>query len=76
MTDVTFRVPDMTCGHCKVAVEGELNRLSGVEDSNADLKEGVVEVHYYEDRVTTGELKGAIEEAGYTVLLARRNYGR
>jgi copper chaperone len=67
MTDATFNVPDMSCGHCKAAVEGELNRLSGVERSNADLEKGTVEVSYDEGQVTTEELKGAIEEAGYTV---------
>ncbi len=54
-------------GHCKAAVEGELNKLKGVERSNADITEGIVEVSYDDDRVTSGELKGAIEEAGYSV---------
>jgi len=67
MTDATFNVPDMSCGHCKAAVEGELNKLKGVERSNADLEKATVEVSYDEGRVTTEELKGAIEEAGYTV---------
>jgi copper chaperone CopZ len=26
MTDTTFKVPEMHCGHCKVAIEDELNR--------------------------------------------------
>ena len=63
----TLKVPDMSCGHCKAAVEGELNRLSGVESSNADIEKGTVEVTYDEGTVTTEDLKGAIEEAGYTV---------
>ncbi len=67
MTDTTFRVPDMSCGHCKAAVEGELNKLSGVENSNADLENGTVVVRYDESRVSTEQLKDAIEEAGYTV---------
>ncbi len=67
MTDKTYNVPDMSCGHCKAAVEGELNRLSGVVYSDADFEKGVVEVRYDEDQVTPEELKGAIEEAGYTV---------
>jgi copper chaperone len=69
MTNATFRVPDMSCGHCKAAVEGELNKLSGVEHSNADFEKGVVEVRYEEDRVTIGELEGAIEDAGYAVTI-------
>jgi copper chaperone len=67
MTDVTLAVPDMSCGHCKAAVEGELNRLSGVERSNADFEKGTVEVTYDEGRVSIEQLEKAIEDAGYTV---------
>jgi copper chaperone len=67
MTERTFNVPDMSCGHCKAAVEGELNKLSGVREANADIERGTVEVTYDEGTVTTEDLKGAIEEAGYTV---------
>ncbi len=67
MTGRTFKVPEMSCGHCKAAVEGELNKLSGVEYSNADFEKGTVEVSYDEGRVSEEQLKGAIEDAGYTV---------
>ena len=67
MTEKTFNVPDMSCGHCKAAVEGELNRLPGVERANADIEKGTIEVTYDESRVGLVQLKGAIEEAGYTV---------
>jgi copper chaperone len=67
MTDVTLTVPDMSCGHCKAVVEGELNKLSGVKKASADIEKGTVEVSYDEGTVTTEDLKGAIEEAGYTV---------
>ena len=67
MTKATFNVPEMSCGHCKAAVEGELNKLSGVEYSNVDLEKGPLEVSYDESRVMTGELEDAIEEAGYSV---------
>ena len=67
MTEKTFNVPDMSCGHCKAAVEDELNELPGVERANADIARGTVEVSYDEGTVGVGDLKGAIEEAGYTV---------
>jgi copper chaperone len=67
MAEKTLKIPDMSCGHCKAAVEGELNKLSGVERANADVEKGTVEVSYDEGTVTTEDLKGAIEEAGYTV---------
>jgi copper chaperone len=67
MIEKTFNVPDMSCGHCKAAVEDELNELPGVEKANADVARGTVEVSYDEVTVGTGTLKGTIEEAGYTV---------
>ncbi len=66
MTNATFAVPDMSCGHCKAAVEGELNELPGVESSNADVEKGMVAVRYDESQVSVEQLKGAIEDAGYT----------
>jgi len=57
----------MSCGHCKTAVESELSKLSGVKRANADVEKGTVEVAYDEGKVTTEDLKDAIEEAGYTV---------
>ena len=67
MIDRTFHVPEMSCGHCKAAVEGELSKLAGVERSNADLEKGTVEVSYDEGRVSEERLKVAIEDAGYAV---------
>ena len=67
MTEKTFQVPDMHCGHCKAAVEGELSKLYGVQRASADVENGTVEVAYDEGTVSTEGLKDAIEEAGYTV---------
>ena len=69
MTEMTFTVEGMSCGHCKAAVEEELNRLSGVERSNADFERGTVEVAYDEDSVTTEDIRRAVEEAGYTLTV-------
>jgi len=68
VTEKTFRVEGMSCGHCKAAVEHELNGLSGVERSSADLERGTVEVAYDEDHLTTEDIKGAVEAAGYTLV--------
>jgi copper chaperone len=67
MTGKTLSVEGMGCGHCKAAVEGELNKLFGVESSNANVEEGTVEIYYDEARVTAKDLEAAIEEVGYTV---------
>ena len=67
MTDATLKVEGMSCGHCKAAVEAELGKLEGVEYSNADPEAGTVEVRYDEGKVSTDDLRDAVEEAGYTV---------
>ena len=67
MTEKTFNVPDMSCGHCKAAVEGGLSALPGVERADADVAKGTVEVSFDEGTVSLEDLKAAIEEAGYTV---------
>lgn len=67
MINTRFDVTGMSCAHCKAAVEGELDKLSGVERSNADPDSGVVEVVYDEARIDAGRLVQAIEDAGYAV---------
>jgi copper chaperone len=66
LTEATLNVLEMSCGQAVAAVEGELNKLSRVEHSNADFEKGTVEVSYDESRVTTGEIEDAIEEVAYT----------
>lgn len=62
-----FAVEGMTCGHCEAAVEKEVGDVSGVERSSADFGRGSVEVAYDEGRVTTGDIRSAVEEAGYAL---------
>ena len=69
MIEETFNVEGMNCAHCKAAVEKELNRLSGVENSSADVGRGTVAVRYDESRVAVGDIKNAVEEAGYTLAV-------
>ena len=65
MTEKTLKVPDMSCGHCKAAVEGELNKISGVMYSKADVEKGTVEVSYDEGKHRGPE--GSHRGAGYTL---------
>ena len=67
MTNARFDVTGISCAHCKAAVEGELDKVSGVERAIADPESGVVEVVYDENRIVAGRLVEAIEDAGYSV---------
>ena len=51
MINAQFEVTGMSCAHCKAIVEGELDRLPGVERSIAVPDAGVVEVEFDENRV-------------------------
>jgi copper chaperone len=63
MSDVTYRVPGMSCGHCKQAVSGELLAVEGVESVDVDLETKLVVVHG--QGLDDAKLRGAIDEAGY-----------
>ena len=67
MIETRYTVPDMSCVHCKGAIEDSLNEVSGVEKAVADPDAKVVEVAYREDQVNEDRVRTAIEEAGYTV---------
>jgi len=64
MSTITYNVPDISCEHCKQAIEGEVSQLQGVAAVDVDIEAKTVTV--------TGELDeraivAAIDEAGYEV---------
>ncbi len=62
---VTYRVPGMTCGHCKAAVIEELTGVTGVEAVAVDLESKLVQVTG--QPLDDSALRAAIDEAGYEV---------
>jgi copper chaperone len=64
MTTRTYSVPGISCGHCKAAIEGELDGVAGVDSAVVDVDARTV--------VVTGEVgedtvRAAVDEAGYEV---------
>ena len=59
----TYSVPGMHCGHCKVAVTGELSSVEGVADVVVDLETKLVTVTGSD--LDDATLRAAIDEAGY-----------
>ena len=68
MTNIIIDIKGMSCNHCKIAVEEELNKLDGVIKANVNLKNNNVEVEFDETKVNMEKLKQAIEEAGYEAV--------
>jgi len=59
----TYSVPDISCGHCVQAIEGEVKPLAGVGAVSVDLETKTVSV----DGGNDAEIRAAIDEAGYDV---------
>ncbi|MFJ8263713.1 copper chaperone CopZ [Rummeliibacillus sp. NPDC094406] len=64
---IQLKVEGMSCGHCVKAVENGVGELNGVETVNVNLEQGLVDVAFDDLKVTTENIKEAIEEEGYVV---------
>jgi len=60
---VTYRVPGMTCEHCRIAVAAELSAVPGVECVEVDLDAKLVNVNGAP--LDDAALRAAIDQAGY-----------
>jgi copper chaperone len=67
MTTKTLDVKGMSCGHCKMTVEGALKKLDGVSAAQVNLEAGKVDVIFDESKVTVDKMKEVIEDQGYDV---------
>ena len=64
MSQSTYTVTGMTCGHCVASVTEEISEIDGVTNVVVDLPTGAVTVS--SDRpVNDAEIAAAVEEAGY-----------
>ena len=70
MASARFRVTGMTCHHCQQKVEKALRGVTGVYAALVDLRDGVAEVDFDDDAVTSTTLVAAVERAGYGARLA------
>ncbi|MFF5343451.1 heavy-metal-associated domain-containing protein [Streptomyces althioticus] len=64
MTESTYTVTGMACGHCAESVTEELECIAGVTAVTVDVDSGTVVVT--SDRVLeNADVRAAVEEAGY-----------
>ena len=64
----TYAVPAMSCGHCRVAIISEVQRVAGVASVDVDLETKRVRVAG--DDVDDTAVRAAIDEAGYDAAAA------
>jgi copper chaperone len=66
MSELTFSVPGMTCGHCEAAVKGEVGKVAGVVGVAVDLETKLVTVAG--EGLDEAAIVAAIDEAGFEVV--------
>ena len=67
MEQVTLSVPDISCNHCKMSIEGAVNELNGIESANVDIDGRTVDVSFDTASQSLERIVNAIEEQGYDV---------
>ncbi len=66
MTTTTLSVPDISCDHCKMSIEGAVTELAGIERVEVHIQEKTVDVSFGES-LGLETIIEAIEEQGYDV---------
>ena len=46
MTQITLNVPDISCNHCKMSIEGAVNELDGIESAEVNVEGRTVAVSW------------------------------
>lgn len=68
--DVRLDVPDISCGHCKRAIEGALAGVDGVADVEVDVEGRTVRMRLDGGDAALAAAVAAIEAQGYEVPAA------
>ena len=64
MPQAVYTVPDISCGHCKQAIESEVSGVTGVTSVAVDVDQRTVTV---EGEASPATVTAAIREAGYEI---------
>jgi copper chaperone len=64
MSSKTFKVPNISCGHCVMTVEREVGELQGVQSVKADEASKMVTVEWG-DPATWDGIQALLQEINY-----------
>lgn len=63
----TYSVPDVSCGHCKMAIERAVGVMSGVSRVEVDVEKKSVDIEFDEAVATEEAILETLKEEGYPV---------
>jgi copper chaperone len=66
-THAVLNVPAVACNHCKMAIEGALAQLPGIDHAEVDVAGKSLTVDYRADDVSLADIEAAVREEGYEV---------
>jgi copper chaperone len=66
-THAVLNVPTVSCNHCKMAIEGAVKNLQGVDSVDVDVTAKSVSVDFEADSVSLETIEAAVQEEGYEV---------
>ena len=61
----TYSVPGISCGHCRMAITGEVTKVAGVSAVDVDLEAKTVTVNGA--GFNDAAVRDAIDDAGYDI---------
>ena len=64
MEKMTFSIPNISCGHCVMAIKNELSDLVGVKTVEGNPEARSIEVEW-EAPITEGKIKETLKEINY-----------
>ena len=64
MNTITYNIPNVNCGHCKMNIEREIGKISGVTSVTVDVeaKKAIIK---YGSPATEAEIETLLIENGY-----------
>ena len=64
----SLKISGMTCAACAKNIERALGKLDGVNEANVNFATEKLSVSYESEKISIGDIKKAIEKAGYKAL--------
>ncbi len=66
MSNVTYSVPNISCGHCVHTIQTELTELAGIKTVKADVVSKMVEVSF-DEPASEEKIKNLLASINYPV---------
>lgn len=67
MEKQTFTIPNISCGHCTMAIENELKELDGIVNVQSDIAQKTVTVQW-QTPVTRDKIVDTLKEINYPAV--------